>query len=44
MDDRLLVVSWMDDAASVLDAAGGQLLASIDVGRNPRAFGQMVAR
>jgi YVTN family beta-propeller protein len=41
--DMVLVVNWMDDAVSVLDAASGRLIRSVPVGRNPRAFGAFIS-
>jgi YVTN family beta-propeller protein len=40
----LLVVSWMEDAVQLIDPASGRELARIDVGRNPRGFGEMLWR
>jgi hypothetical protein len=39
---RLWVVSWMDDEVVLHDAAGGQSLGRVAVGRNPRAFGDFL--
>lgn len=38
------VVNWMDDRLSVLDAESGRLLRHIATGRNPRAFGEFIAK
>jgi YVTN family beta-propeller protein len=42
--DRVLVVSWMEDAVCVLDAADGRERGRLAVGSNPRGFGQMLWR
>ncbi|MDP1790805.1 MAG: hypothetical protein Q8L12_09545 [Methylibium sp.] len=38
----MLVVNWMDENVSVLDAATGQLLRRVNTGSNPRGFGAFV--
>ena len=40
--DRVLVVNWMDDCVSVLNAADGAELARIPTGRNSRGFGAFI--
>ena len=40
--DRVLVVNWMDDCVSVLNAADGTELARITTGRNSRGFGAFI--
>jgi len=40
---RLWVVSWMEDAVALHDAATGRPTGRVAVGRNPRAFGTFLA-
>ena len=42
LQGRAFVVSWMEDALCVHDAASGARLAQIPLGSNPRGFGRFV--
>jgi YVTN family beta-propeller protein len=40
--DHVLVVNWMDDRVSVLDARSGRTLQTIPTGQNSRGFGAFI--
>ena len=40
--DHILVVNWMDETVSVLEAPTGKLLTQVATGRNPRGFGAFI--